>query len=238
MKEAFSGRLFNYKSYKFAIITDTVLSMKEKLFCYILFLGLVFSSCSLDFQDQPSGSITKKTEDGGIQTIQYPAQFGNKDAYQLYNKGLRYVRKEDYEEAQKLFAKALILDPTNVIILNSLGLSEKRLYNYDQAAVYFKTAMALDSTYLKANINLGLNYYYNEKYKEAIEVLKSVKPDQLNKIDIASLYYHLFMNYTALEDCDKAMENYDLARSVGTNQLFLENLEKFKNEVFIKNCGY
>ncbi len=200
---------------------------------FFLFTSLVFS-CGTDVENQ---IITEKTvKDEGIRTIAYPKKFENRESYSLYLQGLECIRRDEYKQAKVFFEKALKIDPKNSIIINDLGLTEKRLCNYDIASELFKKAIGLDSTYYEAYGNLGLNLYYDEKFNEAIQILKLPTIDSTSRIERGAIYYHLFMNFTKLENCDSAYHYYSLLKEFATNKIFLENVEEFKEDEFEKNC--
>jgi len=184
-----------------------------------------------------SQNITEKVGDNdGIRTISYPKTFKNQEAYSIYLEGLKCVRKNDYQCCKERFERALAIDPDNHIILNDLGLTEKRLYNYDKASELFQKAISKDSNYYTACNNLGLNLYYAEKYAEAIKVPRVVNNDSADHIQRRANFYHLFMNYTKLNNCDSAYYFYSLTKKIATNKIFLENIEEFEENEFKKNC--
>lgn len=195
---------------------------------------LLATGCMTDPENQ---NITEKVgDDDGIRTISYPKTFKNQEAYSIYLEGLKCVRKNDYQCCKERFERALAIDPNNRILLNDLGLTEKRLYNYDQARKLFLKAIALDSSYYRPYNNLGLTLYYDEKYAQAIEILKLVNIDSADLMERRGNYFHLFMNYTKLLNCDSAYHYYRLTRKTASNEIFLENVEEFHENEFKKNC--
>lgn len=128
------------------------------------------------------------------------------------------------------------IDPDNSTIINDLGLSEMRLFNYDRASEFFRKAISIDSNLYAAYNNLGLNFYYDEKYKEAVEILKSVKIDSTDYLERRANYYHLFMTYTKLVSCDSAYHYYNLINEFASNEIYLQSVEAFRQNEFIKNC--
>ncbi len=197
-------------------------------------LVLIAVSCKTDIENQV---ITEKRKsNAGIRTVAYPKKFENQKSYSKYLKALECVRQDDYECAKEYFEQALSIDPDNSIITNDLGLTEMRLFNYDKASELFLKAISLDSNYFIVYSNLGLNYYYDEQYDKAVNILKSVKIDSAGYRERRANYFHLFMNYTKLINCDSAYHYYGLAKKFATNEIYLENVEEFKEKEFIKYC--
>ena len=111
-----------------------------------------------------------------------PDQFPQKYSY-LYDLGLCYYRFKDYATALPIFleaknTKTKFLHPTPADLSNTIGLCYRRSGIYDSAEYYFQQAyeQARD-----ANMpgwvgitggNLGITYYLEKRYKEAIPLLE------------------------------------------------------------------
>jgi len=197
-------------------------------------LVLIAVSCNTDMENKIITEERKSNE--GIRTVAYPKKFKNQKSYSKYLKALECVRQDDFDCAKDYLEQALSTDPDNSIIINDLGLTEMRLFNYDKASKLFRKAISLDSNYFTAYNNLGLNYYYDEQYDKAVNILKSVKIDSADYLDRRANYFHLFMNYTKLMNCDSAYHYYSLIKKSATNEIYLENVEEFKEIELIKNC--
>jgi len=211
----------------------------KKIYLVLIFIYLlILISC--DSSNNQKQSIIEKSKTNNVRVINYPSKslFKNKDAYDKHNKGLDYIADYDYKQACNYFKKALELEPDNSIILNSLGLCKMRLYNYDEASTFFRKAIKSDSSYYVAYGNLGLNLFYDKKYKDAIEILKLANIDSVGSIEKKAIYFHFFLNYTKLKECDNAFKYYSLIKQIAKKEdkLFLENVEKFKKDVFDKDC--
>mgnify|MGYP001319373955 CR=1 FL=1 len=182
--------------------------------------------------------ITEEVEGhGGIRTITHTEEFENRESYEFYMEGLRCMRKNDFQCCLKYLEKALRIDPENPVILNDLGLTEKRLFNYDRAILFLQKAIQLDSNYYAAYGNLSLTLYYAKRYQEAIDILKLANTDRAGLTERRSIYYHLFMNHTQLNNCDSAYHYYKKAVQLETtNQLFLKNVRIFFIKEFNSHC--
>jgi class 3 adenylate cyclase len=112
-----------------------------------------------------------------------PEQFPPKYSY-LYYLGLCYYRFKDYATALPIFLEAKntqtkYLHPMTTDLLNTIGLCYRRSGVYDSAEYYFQQAYNLAK---QANLtgwagitggNLGITYYLEKRYKEAIPLLEN-----------------------------------------------------------------
>ena len=198
-------------------------------------LVLIFPSCNNE-NGNNRDIISKSKRDGGIKIFMSSKPFDNQEAYNLYLKGLNCIKRDRYKCAKKYLEKALKIEPNNPAILCDLGLIETRLFNYDLGSELLLKAISMDSTYYQAYTNLGLNFYYDKKRREAIDILKMVDLNNVNQLIQGTTYFHLFMNYSGLWECDSAYKYYILSKSLVDNKLLLENIENFKILEFNKNC--
>ncbi|MFH0728500.1 MAG: tetratricopeptide repeat protein [Pseudomonadota bacterium] len=78
------------------------------------------------------------------------------DDISLNISGDHLFQKGDIPAAMEEFASALLLEPANVNVRNSLGVCHSLLGNFDRALVEFETAVKLAPTEFMAPYNLGL----------------------------------------------------------------------------------
>ena len=112
-----------------------------------------------------------------------PDQFPQKYSY-LYDLGLCYYRFKDYRTAIPIFleartTKTRYLHPMPADILNTIGLCYRRSGVYDSAEYYFQLAYS-QATQAKmtgwigiTGGNLGITYYLEKRYREAIPLLEN-----------------------------------------------------------------
>ncbi len=107
-----------------------------------------------------------------------PYDFPPKREY-IYILGTAYYIFEDYENAIKYLKEALATKPekkSNYLnpIYTSLGLSYRCKKNYDSSTWYFRKVYDDTDNAWKAITagNIGINYYYEKKYAEAIPLLE------------------------------------------------------------------
>jgi tetratricopeptide (TPR) repeat protein len=207
-----------------------------RIIIFFLIIVLNISCTNRPVESNPKITTYKSPNSESIETITSFEPFSDKKAEKLHDKGIECIKIEKIQDAKSYFLKANSREQDNPTILNSLGLVEMRLYDFENSENYFLQAIKADSNYLKAYNNLGLSYYYSGDYLKAINILKVPDMSSANEHELRSNYYHMFMAYTGLTDCDSAIKYYKLARRINTNELVLENLELFKREVFSKNC--
>lgn len=201
---------------------------------YLLFT-LVITSCNYSVENE-NLPITEKSDHGGIRTIYETEEFDDSTAFELYLEGLKQVREDEFKEAKEKFKAALAIEPNNELVLNSLGLVEKRLFNFDSAEFFLLKAIEINPEYYPSYSNLGIVYYYDHKYEEAIEVLYQVPIQKTDKGIRRAFYFHRMINYTALSNCDSAQHYYQVIKRKYSDKVFLENVERFKQNEFNMIC--
>jgi len=213
-----------------------------QLFKFLTILAILFSSCSGCGENKEEknndGSITYKSEKAGRINTVINNKIKNKKARDLYLKSIEFEREENFQKAKDYLLEANKIESTNTDILNSLGLIEMRFNNFDTSEKYFKEVIKHDSTYYSAYTNMGLMYYYHHKYEVGIKILKSTNYQKASSSEITSKYFHLFMNYTGLHNCDSAYHYYLKVTETNKNNLVKENIERFKSDEFDPlNCN-
>jgi len=112
----------------------------------------------------------------------------SKEASEYYNEAVKLQKASNFEAADVLYAKILILDPYNSkwqkFILNNRGMMLASNGSIDEAEVLFNKALQIDNNYLPARLNLGFIYEQRRSELESIKYwlkvlnidLDSVKP--------------------------------------------------------------
>ncbi|MBS3758255.1 MAG: tetratricopeptide repeat protein [Desulfobacterales bacterium] len=91
------------------------------------------------------------------------------DAVSLNISGDRYYQNGDIDSAIREFKLALMLDPKNVNVHNSLGVCYGVKENFDEALTSFNTAMRLEPDEVMPIYNTGFIYTLKKKYSSALE---------------------------------------------------------------------
>jgi len=148
---------------------------------------------SIGIASFPTGNYEKnQTLDNAYKALDHAAFFGPNsavsfDAVSLNISGDKLYQKGDIEGAIKEFKAAVLLDPSNVNVHNSLGVCYGTLKSYEKALEEFKEAIRLDPQEAMALYNAGLaNMDADRKEEDIFEValhigktyLEMEEPDQ------------------------------------------------------------
>lgn len=110
----------------------------------------------------------------------------NPNSYEaIRNKGLFYIKLEEYQKARNEFNKILTFDPTNEECYFNIGNTYVASYRNDMepytqdtiinnAILNFKKAVEINPDYIDALYNLGWMYQFRGEKKQAIEYYQKV----------------------------------------------------------------
>jgi len=113
-----------------------------------------------------------------------------------------------YDEAIRYYAAAIVLQPDNPTVRNSLGLTMRNKGRIDEAIVDYDQAIRLDPKYAWPYNNRGLIWYAKQEYGKAI-----ADYDQAIRLDpkYATAYNGRGNVWYAKREYDKAIADYDQA---------------------------
>jgi len=143
-----------------------------------------------------------------------PEDFPPKRQY-IYTLGTAYYIYEDYDNALKFLKEALDTKPEKRLnfvnaIYTSIGLCHRYKKNYDSSTLYFRKVLDDTDRAWKAITagNMGINYFYEKKYTEAIPLLQqdietSIKLNN-NIRSAANTMYVLSQIYISQNEVEKA----------------------------------
>lgn len=110
----------------------------------------------------------------------------SKEAVNYYNQGLELQKISNFEVADSMYEKALILDPTDSklqkFILNNRGVMLALNGRIDEAELFFNKALQIDKNYLPAKLNLGFIYEQRGNELESIKYWLKVLNINLDKM--------------------------------------------------------
>jgi tetratricopeptide (TPR) repeat protein len=99
------------------------------------------------------------------------------EAYQWKNRilwGEHLISKGQFSEAADFLKKMLEADPTNLDVINDLGVIAYQLGQLDAAEDFFRMAITLDSKNLYALSNLAQVQLVTHRYEEALHTLNAI----------------------------------------------------------------
>ena len=205
---------------------------------YIISVLVLIFLCGCNFSDKQNSKKDKKIyerkgEDDIISTNEF---FASENANKLSREGVSLGLEGKYEEAEKIFEKALKAEPNNPVILNNIGLTYYNRGIYNEAIKYYNHSLEVsDSTSLMAAVNLGLTYYQQMDYTRALKIMNFTlqKSENDNTINLTTRLHRLMVNIE-LENCDeiekdrKAIEYLRYNNQVGD---FKEKIAQIDKEV-------
>lgn len=130
------------------------------------------------------------------------------DAVSLNISGDKLYDKGDIKGAIKEFKMALLLDPSNINVHNSLGVCHGVLGEYQKALQEFKSAISLDPDDIMALHNAGLTCTLAGKNNKALEYF--LKADSIDK-DVFEVAFQTGRLYIEIKQPDKGLEYLEKA---------------------------
>lgn len=198
--------------------------MKYYHLVFIIFLIFSCKKESVLINENEAWTVNK---DGEIDVFLDEPGFSSIEAKTLNFTGIEFLQKEDFNNAEANFLKALTVEPGNPTVLNNLGNMEKRKKNYDKSKIYYeKSLIASDSLYYSPALNLAVIDHMNENYPHARKLLEFVISNSSNASHNAIAYLLLCDNYLSLGECEKAKTVLKKSENLfKTNEILIE---KFK----------
>src|ERR1700722_14694174 len=114
----------------------------------------------------------KKRDNRIINTGLGDIHLPNQEAENDFNKGLYYVRQENYSTAKDFFLRADEESPNTPIVLNAIGNCLDRTGEALKGFVYYKKAMQIDSNFKWTYINYGCSLNNNRRFDEAERIFR------------------------------------------------------------------
>lgn len=151
----------------------------------------------------------RQNDDEAIKYFNKCIEINPLDGDNYYFKGLSYLRKNDDDNAIKLFSEALNKNTQNLSDTKfRLGQAYYRKKIYMDAIKYLEEVIQLNAKHLEARELLGIIYHERNNSPKVIENLKIVikyNPQNFNA------FYLLGLNYFREKQYDKMIESYKKA---------------------------
>jgi tetratricopeptide (TPR) repeat protein len=156
----------------------------------------------------------------------------NKEAENDFNKGLYFIRQENYSAAKDFFLQADEESPNTPVILNAIGNCMDRTGNAQQGFTYFKKAMQIDSNFTTTYVNYGCSLNNCRRFDEAEKIFRlGLIKRSLSPFDRTSLYLNLANTYYQRDENEKALSLLDSAKMGLTNRRIYNDIIQFENQI-------
>jgi lipoprotein NlpI len=111
------------------------------------------------------------------------------------NMGIAYMKLGNVAEAERVFHKSLKINPGNPVVLNLLGMLQRRKGQFEDAERFYESALATHPDYPYAHLNMGIlcDLYTHE-------------------IDCALSHYQKYLQLSDTEDKQVSMWIVDLEK--------------------------
>ena len=95
-------------------------------------------------------------------------------------KGLALFSQNDTKGALVQFARAHLIHPYHIHVLNNIGTCYEVLGNHDKALNFYKKALSISPNFEESLINMSAVYYTMGDYKKALAALEQCPKDSSN----------------------------------------------------------
>lgn len=119
--------------------------------------------------------------------------------------GISLYQKEDFLQAEQFLQKAILKSPEDAETLYTLARTQIDLEEYSKATPYFEKAVRLNPAKSLWAYELGLLYYTNNNYKNAVILFETALVNNYNRSDDFNENYGYALLYTG--NYDKGEEN-------------------------------
>ncbi len=149
----------------------------------------------------------------------------NENARNFYIIAKDFMKAEKYELAIEGLLMSLESDKTNVLTLDDLAISYRRINDYENAIKYYNKSLEIFPEGDFALMNIGVVYSLMEDYEKSNEYYKKLiqyYPDE------AEGYYGLGKNSVMLNDFDTAIKNIAIA-----HRIYLSSNSGYSNDTLL-----
>jgi tetratricopeptide (TPR) repeat protein len=127
----------------------------------------------------------------------------NKEALELYQKGLKLSKAGNCDKAIAYYEAALKIDPQFVFAWDNLGLCYRRLDYYDKALEAYQKSLEIDPNGIMPLQNIAVVYQFKKEYNKAIECYEKLEKVDGNNPEIYYGIGNIYASY--LEEYEKAL---------------------------------
>ncbi len=113
------------------------------------------------------------------------------------------LQKEEYELAQSLFTRALMINPYDALLLLNAGRLSYKLENYDEAIGFYKKALEIESSRFEVYYLIGNSFFQKKDYAQAAAYYEQFLARDRSD---GNVWYNAALTYLELEDNLRACE--------------------------------
>ena len=177
--------------------------MKHKY--YIFLILIIVFSCNNNERRLDSNTSILNIDGNESFVVSNSEYFENPQANKINNKGLKFAKNGEYEDALKQFYLALKIEPNNWLTLSNIGLAYMESNKYEKAASFFKKSI-LNSDSIEAMpfLNLSVLQMRNSKFDDSIQNANIAYRIAKTKTTKFSAVYNLITCYVFTNQCIKA----------------------------------
>ena len=132
---------------------------------------------------------------------------------------MAYADKKSHEQAEKMYKRAISLDPSNPVAYQNLGNMYRDRGEIDLAIENFNTAIKLDQKFIFSYNALMSLHLENENYQEARKVLESYLDYSGSKVDA---FFLLSQIATREGDLPSALDYLEEALTIDPNNRLIQ----------------
>jgi tetratricopeptide (TPR) repeat protein len=144
----------------------------------------------------------------------------------LYNEGVDYINKGEYEKAESKFQEVLRINPRNGMAIYNCGLAYAQQGRYDQALVEFSKYITLDPKNADAYYNRALAYALKGQFDQALADIN--RTIGTNPNDSQAYYLRGFIHLKK-DELDPSRTDYQKASQLDPD--FVEQIRREKTEL-------
>jgi tetratricopeptide (TPR) repeat protein len=127
-----------------------------------------------------------------------------------------YLARKEYKEAEEIFNRLAVENPTNAVYWNELGIAHHNEAELDQALKCYQKAVKVNPQYSDAQNNIGTVLYERKKYSKAIRAYKKA----INmRGDFAPFYLNLGYAYFGQKNFEDSIASFRKALALDPTSL-------------------
>jgi len=127
-----------------------------------------------------------------------------------------YLARKEYKEAEEIFHRLAVENPTNAIYWNELGIAHHNQSELDLALKCYQKAVKVNPQYSDAQNNIGTVFYERKKFSKAIRAYRKAIT---MRGDFAPFYLNLGYAYFGQKDFEDSIASFRKALALDPTSL-------------------